>query len=664
MGWKTFNMPETEKTSGFFLSKSFAMDLAIFCTVFFVVIALIGITGASEYDGEEVYTTYVGHAENSGNDQDWPTVTSSDPIDLLWYMGAGDSRIGMAIDNIETFDEIDHISIEFYDRDGINRAHMNASCEGDERQSGQGTFHLMDETTGDVMARGDFVFSTWDSKFTFFFTDTYFDGLGGLTYFVMHLGFGGTIDELWLQYVAVTSSDGVGKPGTPWIGNVSFGWDMVSPGDHRGQPGIYKCHYRDVWENQLGWYNLHTNYTLVDFNRFRMGQTNPSMVYAYTEADGVLVSSYGDEPGIGVTASGFPIYTGIKAPTEKWYNYTIQSSGIAVDRGIYGFLYDAETLSLIDYEISAGNSAIELTYLETGAVFDTSTFYSGYQFLTIPVGKYQLNCSVLGYVNHTAFIELPSWCSVQHNIYLIPDTVEVIAGTCSVAGTVLDLDYVAIGGALVQIYNASWNTYQYTNEFGFFSFSGLPTGEYTLLTSKDGYESSSRGINLTSVDLLYTYTIHLVTAEEVLPPSPMPTPIEDRDTDGDGIPDSEDDDIDGDGIPNELDDDDDGDGIPDWEDPDHEDYRPTMPDLFDDIWESLGLLEQKDLIYASLFIILFMGIGGRVTKGSALGVGVGGLFAFIISCGLEWLPSWLLVIAIVCAAVFFAKALGDRFGGG
>ncbi len=46
---------------------------------------------------------------------------------------------------------------------------------------------------------------------------------------------------------------------------------------------------------------------------------------------------------------------------------------------------------------------------------------------------------------------------------------------------------------------------------------------------------------------------------------------EERDTDGDGIPDSEDDDDDNDGIPDSEDDDDDGDGIPDADDPDHPD---------------------------------------------------------------------------------------------
>lgn len=50
---------------------------------------------------------------------------------------------------------------------------------------------------------------------------------------------------------------------------------------------------------------------------------------------------------------------------------------------------------------------------------------------------------------------------------------------------------------------------------------------------------------------------------------------EERDTDGDGIPDHLDDDDDNDGIPDHLDDDDDGDGILDVEDEDHIDFDPS-----------------------------------------------------------------------------------------
>ena len=52
----------------------------------------------------------------------------------------------------------------------------------------------------------------------------------------------------------------------------------------------------------------------------------------------------------------------------------------------------------------------------------------------------------------------------------------------------------------------------------------------------------------------------------------------DKDTDGDGIPDSEDDDDDGDGIPDDEDPDRDGDGIPDDEDPDDDGDGNEDPD--------------------------------------------------------------------------------------
>jgi len=55
----------------------------------------------------------------------------------------------------------------------------------------------------------------------------------------------------------------------------------------------------------------------------------------------------------------------------------------------------------------------------------------------------------------------------------------------------------------------------------------------------------------------------------------------DRDTDGDGIPDSEDDDIDGDGIPNDEDDDADGDGIPNDQEED-DDGNPLFGNPTDD----------------------------------------------------------------------------------
>ena len=99
----------------------------------------------------------------------------------------------------------------------------------------------------------------------------------------------------------------------------------------------------------------------------------------------------------------------------------------------------------------------------------------------------------------------------------------------------------------------------------------------------------------------------------------------DPDTDGDGTPDSLDDDDDNDGIPDNEDDDDDGDGIPDYEE------KPNSPDYTSD---KLAALAQKfqdrfnqfinTLKQSSLFSLPDRMLGGMPSSGSSVLVIDGG----------------------------------------
>jgi hypothetical protein len=68
----------------------------------------------------------------------------------------------------------------------------------------------------------------------------------------------------------------------------------------------------------------------------------------------------------------------------------------------------------------------------------------------------------------------------------------------------------------------------------------------------------------------------------------------DRDTDGDGIKDTDDPDDDNDGIPDDDDIDDDGDGVPDYDDPDHDSDDDGVPDGEDDDDDNDGIPDDED----------------------------------------------------------------------
>ena len=287
--------------------------------------------------------------------------------------------------------------------------------------------------------------------------------------------------------------------------------------------------------------------------------------------------------------------------------YTFWDDTTIVDNPtLDGYVFDAKDKFLLT------DALIDIDELGYDIYSDEDGYYSA----LLPCGGfYHLNSSLSGYqpLNNGSGIVLNITQDTRYNVPLIKNET-VHSGTCTVAGVVLDSTTKnAVGSALVKIENASYDSYMYTNEMGYFVFYSLTNSSYTLTGSHEGYYDRQLDLSLGDIDTAYYYQLELVSMAVAPAPTPIPTP-------GDG-----------------------GD--------------PTV-EGWNTIFEMMGLGDHVGYIMAFLCMLVGAGAMGYITRGSVMGVLIGGFFGYVIDVAIGWLPIWTVAV-VICVTIFaIVKGVG------
>ena len=294
-------------------------------------------------------------------------------------------------------------------------------------------------------------------------------------------------------------------------------------------------------------------------------------------------------------------------PVVEWINFSLRG---------YVFSETGHTIP---------NATIEVTGVDYGAniVYTEDNGYYNFPLLRDEGGEFALGGNKTGYYNNTVDMQLYTDGEYIHNLYLIKKT-SLAAG--EIGGFLYDsCSKEGLSNAAITLVNATTGEtidITFTSQSGFFKFSDLSVGkDYELFGEKNGYVTSPYHPFTFSEDEkvinIYIYPSEGCPEDGGMPtptPTPVPTPTPA---------------------------------------PGEEERGVTA--VLDALFESLGLTAWKGFIYAMILIGGFMLVGAVVGNGNTIGIIVGGAFGFIISIAQGWLPSYLLVIVILIAALFAAK---------
>lgn len=159
----------------------------------------------------------------------------------------------------------------------------------------------------------------------------------------------------------------------------------------------------------------------------------------------------------------------------NYSDYAYDLTQITAITYILGTTYNAETASVLDSVSIFDYQANTSTWFNTTSASDGT--YSLYDLTAnVPVN---VNASKVNYT-HVNFTWTPlSNSKYIQNLYLFPNNITRSSG--GVEGVVIDSGvYQVISGATVTISNGTYQSSKVTNSTGFYSFSGLSNGAYTI----------------------------------------------------------------------------------------------------------------------------------------------------------------------------------------
>ncbi len=163
---------------------------------------------------------------------------------------------------------------------------------------------------------------------------------------------------------------------------------------------------------------------------------------------------------------------------------------------VYGYNVDG-IVSLSDAPTDQSGSNIEiLENTNYSAITDSSGNFAMDYF---PTGTYTFIVSHTGYASDTSTITIPGDTTLSF-------TLNPIASTYTLSGTVIldDSTVTDYSGSIVNV--AELSLYDTTDVNGDFAFDSILAGDYTLITTHDGYEADTTAITFTGTE---TYTITL-----------------------------------------------------------------------------------------------------------------------------------------------------------
>jgi hypothetical protein len=153
---------------------------------------------------------------------------------------------------------------------------------------------------------------------------------------------------------------------------------------------------------------------------------------------------------------------------------------------------------------AAAGATVQLQNATTGSNFgQTAVDATGtYLFAGVQAGKYQIIIMLDGYETATSNIEISS-ASIDGKGLVLQ---KIVSPTYSVGGAVTKSDGGAAAGATVRIFKAAGNTLSgqpaTTNSEGAYTIASIPSGEYKIVATLDGYEAAIlEGITVGNADV-------------------------------------------------------------------------------------------------------------------------------------------------------------------
>lgn len=128
----------------------------------------------------------------------------------------------------------------------------------------------------------------------------------------------------------------------------------------------------------------------------------------------------------------------------------------------------------------------------------------------IPAGDYFLTASITGYESSSQSVTVIAGTLTQADFSLTAATVvkptptpTITPELCEVYGFVTDEDDKDLSGVTVSIKGSNGTYSTVTDKDGYFEFTGLEAGKYTVTYEKEGYKNQSQDINLEEGEILY-----------------------------------------------------------------------------------------------------------------------------------------------------------------
>lgn len=244
--------------------------------------------------------------------------------------------------------------------------------------------------------------------------------------------------------------------------------------------GVYKLEPRDSNDIVRG-YNLYGTVGLADNPADSSGSVLYIVelgVYDTTDASGAYSFGFIENGDYTIIAT----HTGYLPDT---LNATVSASDKQTDFNLAkSTLYDLS--GMIGLGDDPADSSGTIVRLDEYAYYDTTDAHGNYQFSSIPAGTYHIIASHTGYVTDTITAVFSGVETFDLTLDLIP--------TYSLDGIVSLSDAPAdSSGTVVFLYELS--LYDTTNARGYYLFSGIPAGSYTLISSHDGYKSDTSDVN-------------------------------------------------------------------------------------------------------------------------------------------------------------------------
>lgn len=581
------------------MNKKKIIPVCILATIFSLVLLSAVPVSATNYDedGMEVltYSSFEGVSMSPGGEGIWQGDVSSNWFSLEYIM----------FDSIEDFDELSMVKwnppndLDFvHDNGDLNGASALVTLKKGATEYGSGIIYVSFSTKEVYLSLSEF-----DRK-----------GLTGE-------------QAIFLDYNTV-SLDGLTLPGTCVdciLGfnqndpdyycsgghcecRVYFGYD--NDGVHDGteynkfyMDGWYSWSARTVWYNRLEWETLPYNASRIDLFRYNGGKYYVSSFNVSTDLEGVLFEDTDQDNNVTVLPLTRPIYITVcdDATEETCYERVLYPSSVAQD-SLYGYIRNA----FIGNLLTGVNVTLEgITDTSYNEYFNTSSM-GYYYFGNVGEGQYYLNATRDGYENYTLLFCFEDTQRLDLDLIPVP---AVHSGTVSFSGLVTDYTIKeSVSGAMVQVYNDTYSTYQYTNEHGYFVFYDLGNSTYSVKVTHDDYNTYYASESFPTIDEAYFSVYELLAYEDEI-----------------------------------------------GEDEDEEDEEGHW---YDGRFEYWGITEDNFGAFKGLLLIIGCALAlGKASKFNGMAVIAGAVIGLCIAVFMGLLPLWLAVIIGICAAVLGIRSM-------